>query len=360
MSMRDYPPTWIRRELWHELCDVWNSAAWRRRSESGSTNRNSMVDGCKSKHTGGSISMGQHRMKLAKENNGQQPTWDKVYCMTHLKASSKLRLVSGEESSGSQNLDFVTPKAQKVYETYHNAMKDKYGDDLTLHPLGDVELWEQCAGGRKKGRIFGVGISDPSFAVTGTPNCGMLAMDYARSQQEIRDLQTRIDESEARHQQELEQFRKEREESKARQETMEKHNPRNHPKRIFVENPWVNNSVENLWVNIRGKSVGNRAVEKMWEIFLWILRGSGKDRGEASGKDGQSISGGLLLGPPVITNQGGEESIDRRQRTGKLTDFGESDLSALYGIRYGIGEVVLRPYFSQITISLYVLILLRA
>ncbi|CAI9281192.1 unnamed protein product [Lactuca saligna] len=220
MSMRDYPPTWIRRELWHELCDVWNSAAWRRRSESGSTNRNSMVDGCKSKHTGGSISMGQHRMKL--ENNGQQPTWDKVYCMTHLKESSKLRLVSGDESSGSQNLEFVTPKAQKVYETYHNAMKDKYGDDLSLHPLGDVGLWEQCAGGRKKGRVFGVGNSDPSFAVTGTPNCGMFSMDYARSQQEIRDLQTRLDESEAHHQQELEQFRKEREESKARQETMEK------------------------------------------------------------------------------------------------------------------------------------------
>ncbi|CAI9275865.1 unnamed protein product [Lactuca saligna] len=89
--------------------------------------------------------------------------------MTHLKASSKLRLVSGEESSGSQNLEFVTLKAQKVYETYHNAMKDKYGDDLTLHPLGDVRLWEQCVGGRKKGWIFGVGNSDPSFVVTGTP-----------------------------------------------------------------------------------------------------------------------------------------------------------------------------------------------
>ncbi|KAL4563340.1 hypothetical protein LXL04_027381 [Taraxacum kok-saghyz] len=106
MSMRDYPPGWIRQEIWHELCD-------RRKSESASINRSSMVDGCMSKHTGGSISMEQHRIKLAEEN-GKQPQWDTVYMVTHLTASSKKRLLSGEESSGSEpseHLDFITSRA---------------------------------------------------------------------------------------------------------------------------------------------------------------------------------------------------------------------------------------------------------
>ena len=64
-------------------------------------------------------------------------------------------------------------------------MIEKYGDDLTQHPVGDEELWKQCAGGSKKGRVFGVGNSDPCFVVSGTPNCGSSSMDYARSQHEV-------------------------------------------------------------------------------------------------------------------------------------------------------------------------------
>ncbi|KAL4579795.1 hypothetical protein LXL04_015961 [Taraxacum kok-saghyz] len=107
-------------------------------------------------------------------------------------------------------------------------MIDKYGDDLTQHPVGD-DKWKQCAGGSKKGRVFGVGNSNPLFVVSVTPNCGSSSMDYARSQHEMKDLQARLDgseirqqrdheESEACYQEELAKFRKEHEHSEARQE----------------------------------------------------------------------------------------------------------------------------------------------
>ncbi|KAL4585756.1 hypothetical protein LXL04_010381 [Taraxacum kok-saghyz] len=192
MSMRDYPPGWIRQEIWHELCDVWNGADWRRKSENASINRSSMVDG-----------------------RGERETTPMGYSLYVYTPHGKF---IEEESSGSEpseHLDFITTRAGN--ELYRKAMIEKYGDDLTQHPVGDDELWKQCAGGSTKGRVFGVGNSDPYFMVSRTPNCGSSSMDYARSQHEMKDLQARLDESEARHQEELAKIRKEHEESEARQ-----------------------------------------------------------------------------------------------------------------------------------------------
>ena len=64
-------------------------------------------------------------------------------------------------------------------------MLEKYGPDLTLHPLGDDELWERCAGGKKKGKVYGVGSSDPSYAVSGLSggyDCGSSNQEHALSQ----------------------------------------------------------------------------------------------------------------------------------------------------------------------------------
>ena len=48
-------------------------------------------------------------------------------------------------------------------------MIEKYGHGTSTHPLGDIEVWERCAGGRKRGRMFGVGTyGDPSYVITGS------------------------------------------------------------------------------------------------------------------------------------------------------------------------------------------------
>ena len=60
-------------------------------------------------------------------------------------------------------------------------MLEKYGPDLTLHPLGDDELWERYSGGR----VYGVGSSDPSYAVSGLSggyDCGSSNQEHALSQ----------------------------------------------------------------------------------------------------------------------------------------------------------------------------------
>ncbi|KAL7617940.1 hypothetical protein Lser_V15G01270 [Lactuca serriola] len=75
-----------------------------------------------------------------------------------------MKLASGE-LIGSQPEHWVNEKSWTIFK----AMCEKYGPDPSQHPLGDVEIWEHCVGGRKKGRVYGVGSSDPGNVVLGTP-----------------------------------------------------------------------------------------------------------------------------------------------------------------------------------------------
>ncbi|KAL4577614.1 hypothetical protein LXL04_013724 [Taraxacum kok-saghyz] len=147
-----------------------------------------------------------------KKENGVDPTWGAVFNQTHLEKSAKLKLAAGE-SIGSKPEDWAgVSKSQIAVDLYEKAMLEKYGPDLTLHPLGDDELWERCAGGGgggggKKGKVYGVGSSDPSYAVSGLSggyDCGSSNQEHALSQKVI-ELESR-----------LEKDRLEREEMEAR------------------------------------------------------------------------------------------------------------------------------------------------
>ncbi|MFS7986695.1 hypothetical protein Hanom_Chr11g01013311 [Helianthus anomalus] len=63
-------------------------------------------------------------------------------------------------------------------------MLEKYGEDVTLHPVGDADLWERAQGRRG----FGIGSSDPHFIVNGTPSSSSGSAsyaDYQRSQEQV-------------------------------------------------------------------------------------------------------------------------------------------------------------------------------
>ncbi|KAJ0900002.1 hypothetical protein HanPSC8_Chr08g0308531 [Helianthus annuus] len=48
------------------------------------------------------------------------------------------------------------------HQTYNNYVVDKYGEDTSLHPEIDMELLPQTVGGKKAGRMYGIGtIADP-------------------------------------------------------------------------------------------------------------------------------------------------------------------------------------------------------
>ena len=69
-------------------------------------------------------------------------------------------------------------------------MIEKFGRDLTQHPVGDVDVWvdaQRKRGKRKASRIYGVGCSDPNFVITGTSSSGNAPTfaEYEQSQRRV-------------------------------------------------------------------------------------------------------------------------------------------------------------------------------
>ncbi|KAL4584357.1 hypothetical protein LXL04_008956 [Taraxacum kok-saghyz] len=120
-----------------------------------------------------------------KKENGVDPTWGAVFNQTHLEKSAKLKLEAGE-SIGSKPEDWAGgSKSQIAVDLYEKAMLEKYGPDLTLHPLGDDELYAVSG-------------------LSGGYDCGSSNQEHALSQKVI-ELESR-----------LEKDRLEREEMEAR------------------------------------------------------------------------------------------------------------------------------------------------
>ncbi|GJS82153.1 hypothetical protein Tco_0748694 [Tanacetum coccineum] len=119
-----YGPNWIRDDRWQDIINrVWNNPKWREKSRKVAQNRNTKSDGSVGKHTCGSATMTQH----------------------------KLNKIS--------------------VETYKEKLLIKHRSDKSLHPVGDIDLWLDCSGGKVKGRTFGTSsLLDPQFLVTGMPS----------------------------------------------------------------------------------------------------------------------------------------------------------------------------------------------
>nr|KAJ0197898.1 hypothetical protein LSAT_V11C700360680 [Lactuca sativa] len=141
-------------EYWEKkiINEVWTISKWKRLSQSGKNNRNKLEDGFVSKHTGGSISIRQHKKRM-QATLKRPPTGVELYARLHTKWSTQ---------------EYITPKATKV-KAYESAMVAKFGDDTSCHPLLDNETWCDVSGGAKKGRIYGFGsVSDPARFLEGT------------------------------------------------------------------------------------------------------------------------------------------------------------------------------------------------
>ncbi|KAI3747075.1 hypothetical protein L6452_09519 [Arctium lappa] len=131
-TLKQYAP-WIRQELWDDLVDkVWSTDGWKTKSKAGKKNRATLVNGSVSKHTCGSVSCAQHRLRLEKKL-AREPTIVEVFKETHCK---KIISEDGTISYG----EFIHPKAAMTLERYEHKMLEKYPNPET-RPIGDKDLW---------------------------------------------------------------------------------------------------------------------------------------------------------------------------------------------------------------------------
>ncbi|KAJ0790340.1 hypothetical protein HanPI659440_Chr05g0214351 [Helianthus annuus] len=130
-AMCKYPPRFVHEDIWHELC--------------------------------------------MERTLGPSPTIKELFLATHLTKESKKKFWAGMYDESLEGADFCTELSKKVYEAYTRYMIEKYGEDITQHPVGDADLWERAQGGNR----FGIGSLDLSFVVTGTTSSSSGSASYA-------------------------------------------------------------------------------------------------------------------------------------------------------------------------------------
>ncbi|KAL8198115.1 hypothetical protein R6Q57_024200 [Mikania cordata] len=90
---------------------------------------------------------------------GKPPTFKELFLATHLVKESKKKFWDGLYDESLDGAMFCTNRSRKAYEEYATAMIDRYGEDVTQHPVGDAELWEHTQGGSKFGIVLRILIS---------------------------------------------------------------------------------------------------------------------------------------------------------------------------------------------------------
>ncbi|MFS7976737.1 putative transposase, Ptta/En/Spm, plant [Helianthus anomalus] len=149
-----FKPFWINQESWETLVEAWNTDLWKKKYSQNSKNRGKVVG---RRHTLGSKSY------VTEKSLKRCATFGEFWLQTHAKKGSRPpdKLVGSSRSveNGSGEDD------EGTYDKY---VVDKYGEDTSLHPEFDMELWSQTIGGNKKGRLYGIGnIADPHNVIPG-------------------------------------------------------------------------------------------------------------------------------------------------------------------------------------------------
>ncbi|MQL94915.1 hypothetical protein Taro_027577 [Colocasia esculenta] len=147
---REQTPTWIRRDYWETLCNIWAAERWQQTSTTMKVNRAANPEA--NMHTSGSVSFATHQSRLEKELK-RPPTFQEVFDKTHKK----------------KGIDqYISDRAREVAESYSQQMTEKYAGEEE-QPQLDREVWVAASGAPKKGHVYGFGHSmDTSRVFSGT------------------------------------------------------------------------------------------------------------------------------------------------------------------------------------------------
>ncbi|MQM04855.1 hypothetical protein Taro_037660 [Colocasia esculenta] len=146
---RERAPSWMRRDYWETLCNIWAAERWQQTSTIMKVNRAANPEA--NMHTSGSVSFATHQSRLEKELK-RLPTFQEVLDKTHKKKGTD---------------QYISDRAREVAESYSQQMTEKYaGEDE--QPQLDPEVWVAASGAPKKGHVYGFGHSmDTSTVLSG-------------------------------------------------------------------------------------------------------------------------------------------------------------------------------------------------
>ncbi|GJW29384.1 transposase, Ptta/En/Spm [Tanacetum coccineum] len=163
--LKPYTPSWIDQADWEDMIDrVWNTLRWKKKSAIARQNRLSEVDGQISKHTTGSITILQHKFKMEKQKKRHVSLLE-AYEYTHTQETTEA-LENGtdegsgdgtDEAVGNGTREYITRRSKRVADAVEAAMEDEHKPDASQHPPNDFDLWEKATGGKKKGKLVGLG-----------------------------------------------------------------------------------------------------------------------------------------------------------------------------------------------------------
>ncbi|KAD6796764.1 hypothetical protein E3N88_07660 [Mikania micrantha] len=160
----DFKPPWIRTNIWKQMIDIWNTPEWKTKSK-----RNSDI---KSKSIGGKCTLVSQIYMTAKRKVAKilgrelQPheMWKQSHCQKGSRpldkdlscSSSLVSDVDSEENIEEENLVWVDDRANETWDEYDGYLVEKYGDGRGKHPKFDKDLWSRAAGGKNKGKVYGL------------------------------------------------------------------------------------------------------------------------------------------------------------------------------------------------------------
>ncbi|KAI7749194.1 hypothetical protein M8C21_028249, partial [Ambrosia artemisiifolia] len=128
-----FKPLWISQESWGTLVEAWNTDSWKGKSSQNSENRGKTI--------GGRYTLGSKSFVTVRKNMEKTMKWRAKF----------------EEIIQEHNLTWVDTRASEAYRTYNKYVIEKYGEDTSLHPEIDMELWSQIAGATVEGKNSGNG-----------------------------------------------------------------------------------------------------------------------------------------------------------------------------------------------------------
>ncbi|MQL69528.1 hypothetical protein Taro_001807 [Colocasia esculenta] len=105
---RERALTWMRKDYWEGLCNIWAAERWQETSTTMKVNRAANPEA--NKHTSGSVSFATHQSRLEKELK-RPLTFQEVFDKTHKKKGMDL---------------YISDRAREVAESYSQQMTEKY------------------------------------------------------------------------------------------------------------------------------------------------------------------------------------------------------------------------------------------
>ncbi|MQL73934.1 hypothetical protein Taro_006287 [Colocasia esculenta] len=104
---RERAPTWMRRDYWEILCNIWVAERWQQTSTTMKVNRAANPEA--NMHTSGFVSFATHQSRLEKELK-RPPTFQEVFDKIHKKKGTD---------------QYISDKAREV-ASYSQQMTEKY------------------------------------------------------------------------------------------------------------------------------------------------------------------------------------------------------------------------------------------